>query len=672
MVNRLAAETSPYLLQHKDNPVEWWPWSEEALATAKAQDKPILLSVGYAACHWCHVMAHESFEDVATADLMNEHFVCIKVDREERPDIDALYMDAVQAMTGQGGWPMTVFLTPDGEPFYGGTYFPPADRHGLPAFAKLLAAIADTWANRRDEVTRQSKRLSEYVGTAVRIAISDEPITARFLDSAAEELGRSFDPLHGGFSGAPKFPQPMLVDLCARLSARGHTELDAMSSQTLDPMAAGGMFDQLGGGFHRYSVDRSWTVPHFEKMLYDNAQLIRTYARSWQRTRAERHRAVALATGEWMLAEMQDAEGGFYSSLDADSEGAEGRYYVWDLDEATTLLGELSEVAIGRWGFSVEGNFEGANIPVLASDEGDPDSVEKAAAALLAARARRARPNTDTKVLAAWNGLAGAGLAEAGWILDRPDWIAAAAQAVSFVFERMRPGGRLMRSFGRDANGSERVGPPGFCDDYASLLEGSLSLFEATGDISWLRRARWTADAAIELFWDSDEGGFFATGADQEQLIVRKKELIDNAVPAANSVMALELQRLASFTGDDSYEARAVQTIRLVLSTVERAPLAFGNLLAAIDYYTSDPKEIVIVAADDAGEVLDAVRTAYLPNRVIVQVDRERVGGLQEEIPLVHGRSTIGNATTVYVCKRGVCDLPVTGSVAVAERLKAG
>ncbi|MDQ3877050.1 MAG: thioredoxin domain-containing protein [Actinomycetota bacterium] len=669
MPNRLAKETSPYLLQHKDNPVDWWPWSDEALEKARREDKPILLSIGYAACHWCHVMAHESFEDVATADLMNESFVCVKVDREERPDIDALYMEAVQAMTGQGGWPMTVFLTPGGEPFYGGTYFPPTDRHGLPAFSKLLAAIAETWEKRRQSVEQQSRRLVEHIAAAIKVAPASDPITSEPLSGAAQQLLRSFDSSAGGFGGAPKFPQPMLIDLCTRLAVRGHAGLDEVANATLDAMASGGIFDQLGGGFHRYSVDRTWIVPHFEKMLYDNAQLVRTYARAWQRTGDERYRDVATATARWMLDEMRDPNGGFYSSLDADSEGVEGRFYVWDLDEVRPVLGDHFEAAVAEWGFTPEGNFEGKNIPVDLGRARDRDAVRKAAQMLLAKRSGRVRPQTDTKVLAAWNGLAAAGLTEAGMILDRPSWIAAASGALSFVLGAMRVEGRIMRSFGRDDQGEPRLGPPGFCDDYAFTLEAALQLFEATGDLEWLRRAREVADAALELFWDTEAGGFFTTGIDQERLILRSRDVVDNAVPSANSVMALELQRLALLTGERAYEARAENTMRSLIGATRRAPMAFGNLLAAVDFYTDDPKEIVVIEGERSDEMFDALRSTYVPNRVLIRASGDTVARLAPEVPLVRDRTTVNGATTVYVCRRGVCELPVTDAHSLREQL---
>ncbi|MDQ3785144.1 MAG: thioredoxin domain-containing protein [Actinomycetota bacterium] len=688
MANRLAGETSPYLLQHKDNPVDWLPWGDEALERARREDKPILLSIGYAACHWCHVMEHESFEDPDTARLMNEHFVPVKVDREERPDLDAVYMEAVQAMTGQGGWPMTVWLTPDEKPFYGGTYFPPQERGGLPSFKRLLVGVADAWANRRAEIEEQGTRLMGAMSSLLRLEPSTEVVSEGILDDAFDGLKGAFDPQFGGFGGAPKFPQPMTVDLLMRLGYRGRSEATDMANLTLDAMAAGGMFDQLGGGFSRYSVDRAWIVPHFEKMLYDNAQLLRTYARAWQAGRRDRHRTVAEATASWMLGEMRDEAGGFWSSLDADSEGVEGKFYVWSLDEVKEVTGPDADAAIDRWGFTEAGNFEGLNIPIdrrgpqsgsstgptssgtPSSGSGETAVITRAREALLARRAERVRPGTDTKVLSAWNALAASALAESGVILQHPEWVDAAGETMRFVLDTLRVEGRLMRSY-RQVNGTGVVKHLGYCEDYAFALEACLALYEATFDPGWLAEARWAADEAIRLFLDHESGGFFTTGTDAPALVTRSKDFVDNAIPSANSVLALELQRLSIITGDSSYEGHGLAIIRLMRDAAARSPLGFGHLLGAVDFYTAMPAEIVIVgdaAGEDAAQLLAIVRGRFIPNKVVIVGD-ESIGGATSQIPLLRGRSKRNGRATAYVCRRGTCKYPVDTSEELVAQL---
>ena len=670
MSNRLAQETSPYLLQHKDNPVDWYPWGEDALARATKEDKPIFLSIGYAACHWCHVMEQESFEDPEIATYINERFIPIKVDREERPDLDAVYMEAVQMMTGHGGWPMSVFLTPDGTPFYGGTYYPPEDRYGMPSFRRVLEAISSAWSERRSEMTSQGEKLRAHLGGAARLTPSNELVTDELLVGALRALTRTFDPEWGGFGNAPKFPQPTLIDLLFRLSARGHDEALEMATRSLDAMASGGMFDQLAGGFARYSVDRYWVVPHFEKMLYDNAQLLRTYARSWQITGSDLHREVAEMTVGWLFDEMRDVGGGFFSSLDADSEGIEGKFYVWSLDEVRRVTGSDAEAAIKRWGFSESGNFEGLNIPVLADPDAAGDGIGRARAALLNARNERVRPATDTKILTAWNALTAAALAEAGVILGRETWIDGARVAMTFVLNELRIDGRLMRSFGTRADGTTAVKLPGYCEDYALTLEACLALYEATWDETWLEEARWSADAALGLFHDDSNGGFFTTGHDVPELVTRSKDVIDDAVPAANSVLALQLQRLAAITGEERYEAAAIGALRLIRGALEESPTAFGYALGAVDHYTGTPLEIVVVG-DHSAPVTQALAAEaterYLPNKVLVVADPTAA---HAPLPLLSGRMS-PSRPTAYVCRRGVCRMPVTEPEALRAELLA-
>ncbi|HYP24176.1 MAG TPA: thioredoxin domain-containing protein [Actinomycetota bacterium] len=662
MSNRLAQETSPYLLQHKDNPVDWYPWGPDALERARSEDKPILLSIGYAACHWCHVMERESFEDPAAAELMNEGFVCVKVDREERPDLDAIYMEAVQAMTGHGGWPMTVFLTPDGAPFFGGTYFPPDDRHGLPGFKSLLRAVSDAWRDRRTEIDAQGQKLVDHIGVATKLQPSHEVVTSDLVRGAGRTLAQSFDSEWGGFGQAPKFPQPMTIDFLLRLSVHGDGTAAEMAEVTLDEMAAGGMYDQLGGGFARYSVDRQWIVPHFEKMLYDNAQLLRTYARSWQLTRSERHRTVARETAEWMFREMRDPAGGFWSSLDADSEGEEGKFYVWSLDEVREVAGEDADAAISYWGMTERGNFEGLNIPVLAGAEAPGPALGRARKALMERRATRVRPGTDDKVLTAWNGLAAAALAEAGAALDEPRWVAIAGEVMDFVLGTMRVDGRLMRSYRQGT-----VAHLGYSEDYAAVLEACLALWEATGELRWVTEARWAADDAVRLFLDPVSGGFYTTGSDAETLVTRPKDLFDNAVPAANSILAVELQRLAALTGERTYESHALAIVRLVRNLVERSPQGFGHLLGAIDLYTSGTVEVVVVGRD-SDELVSRLRSTWRPNAVYAIVP-EVTAESAAAVPLLEGRREVEGRATAYVCRNGTCKLPVTTPDEMEEQL---
>jgi uncharacterized protein YyaL (SSP411 family) len=676
--NRLAGETSPYLLQHAWNPVDWYPWGPEALERARVEDKPILLSVGYAACHWCHVMAHESFEDAETAALMNRQFVCVKVDREERPDLDGIYMDAVQAMTGQGGWPMTVFLTPEGAPFYAGTYFPKLDRPGMPSFGRVLSAVADAWAQRREDARRQGAQLVELIAAQATLpgAGGDGQPDEAVLREAFAGLRRSFDATWGGFGPAPKFPQPMTLELLLRLQRRGFDGALDMATLTLDRMAAGGIFDQLGGGFHRYATDARWLVPHFEKMLYDNAQLVRVYLHAWQLTGRRRYREVAARTADYLLRELRHPDGGFFSSQDADSEGVEGRFFVWDHDELVRVGGELAARFLGA---SPRGNWEGTNVlwtpdPAEAVAEQAGVSVqelerevEAARARLFQAREARVHPATDDKVLAAWNGLAISALAEAGRILGEPRYLDAAVAAAEFVLAALRgPDGRLLRSW-RDG----RQGGPGYLDDYACMADACLTLYETTFELRWLREAKRLAAALLELFADPGGDGLYQTGSDAEPLVVRPRELFDNAVPAGSSVAADVLQRLGRLTGEQDWERSGLAALRPVLGVVARAPTGFGHALGAVDFALGRVREVAIVGepgADDTGALLAQVWGTYQPNRVVAMAapgDRDAAA----EVPLLAERTALGGHATAYVCEHFVCQLPVTEPEALAAQL---
>jgi uncharacterized protein YyaL (SSP411 family) len=673
--NRLIDETSPYLLQHAHNPVDWYPWGEEALDRARSEDRPILLSVGYAACHWCHVMERESFEDPDTAALMNERFVNVKVDREERPDVDAIYMDAVQAMSGHGGWPMTVFLTPDGEPFFAGTYFPPEDRHGLPGFRRVLEAISEAWRDRRDEARTQARRVVEAIGRTGQLRASADPLAEDVLRGAFSQLVRAFDPEWGGFGGAPKFPQPMTVEFLMRCHLRGYEGALQMAEVTLDRMANGGIHDQVGGGFHRYAVDGRWHVPHFEKMLYDNTQLARLYARAWLLTGTHRYREVATSTLDYLVRELRHPDGGFWSSQDADSEGVEGKFFVWPHDELVEVGGEAVASYLGA---VPEGNWEGTNVlwtplpaHLVAAEEGIDEGkllarVERARAELFTRRERRVRPATDDKVLAAWNGLAISALAEGGRAFGEDRYTEAATGAAGFVLSNLRrDDGRLLRAW-RDG----RTGGPAYVDDHALLAGGLLDLYETTFDVRWFVEARRLADTMLELFADEERGGFFQTGSDAEALVIRPKELEDNAIPSGNSAAAEVLQRLALLTGESRYERAGVDALRLVRGLMERAPTGFGYALGALDLYVSAAKEVAVVgdpSADDTRRLVDEVWRRYQPNRVLA------VAASGDEatrtVPLLADRPQVDGRATAFVCERFVCQRPVTNPTELAELL---
>ena len=647
VVNRLADETSPYLRQHRDNPVDWYAWGPEAFELAVSQDKPILLSVGYSACHWCHVMAHESFEDDEVAALMNSVCVNIKVDREERPDVDSIYMEAVQAMTGRGGWPMTVFLAPDGRPFHGGTYYP------KPGFMQLLNAVDEAWRDRRPELLGQAAQLTEIVARTAQLPPDDKIPGVDHLNAALRELSSRFDATWGGFGEAPKFPSTMSLELILRAHASsGSEEALQVVTTSLDAMASGGMYDHIGGGFARYSVDERWLVPHFEKMLYDQALLARIYLHGYQVTGHERWKQVVEETIDYVLRELRQPDGGFSSAEDADSpdadgHGHEGLFYIWMPDEFTDVLGTDAPPALVWYGITAAGNFEGRNIANRMHARGElarPPHIEDARQRLFAARELRARPSLDDKVLAEWNALMLTTLAEAAAACDRPDWLAAAIANAEFLCRELRDAttGRWHRSWQRDGGARHR----GLAADHAALVEAFVALAEATGQARWIEEARLVADDLLDHFWDSEHGGLFTTPDDGETLIARQKDLMDNATPAANSMAAVGLLRLAALTGETRYSNQADQIMQLVGRVVTQAPSAFSHLLAAVDLRRAGTTEIVI--AGDRGDLVRAVHARYLPTAVFTWGERF-------DSPLWRDRRD-GFA---YVCRDDACLAPV-------------
>ncbi|MDX6670610.1 MAG: uncharacterized protein QOI91_973 [Solirubrobacteraceae bacterium] len=643
MANALAHETSPYLLQHRDNPVDWRPWGPEALAEARERDVPLLISIGYSACHWCHVMERESFEDPEVAAYMNERFVCVKVDREERPDVDAIYMDAVQAMTGRGGWPLNAFTTPEQVPFYAGTYFPPQTRGGMPSWMMVLEGVAKAWDDRRDEIRAGGGRIVERLSGGARLSPSSQPIEPRAVDEAVAALRAAYDAVNGGFGGAPKFPPASAIEL---LLARGETE---MSLGTLRAMAAGGIYDQVGGGFSRYAVDATWTVPHFEKMLYDNALLARAYLHGWLVSGDEDLRRVATETLDWMLREMRGPEGGFFSALDADSEGEEGRYYVWTLEQLRALLGDRAGDAIAWFGATERGNFEGrAN--VLEARGPRPPDADEIRTQLYEERERRVRPGLDDKRLTSWNALAIGALADAGAALERPDYVDAAVGAAEFLLSQLRDErGRLRRTW---KEGRARL--DGYLEDHAYLIEALLTLYEATFDPRWFGAARELADVMVAAFGDPERGGFFSTATDHEQLAARRKDLEDTPIPSGSSSAALGLLRLAALTGEREYERQALGALRLVHEVAPQHPQAFAHLLQALAFYVSPVREVALVG-DDLAPLERAVRGAHRPY-VVLAGTRDGDGG----VPLLEGRTPVDGRAAAYVCESFTCLRPVT------------
>ncbi len=680
MANRLAQETSPYLLQHKDNPVDWYPWGEEALEKAKAEDKPILLSVGYSACHWCHVMERESFEDEETAEIMNEHFVNIKVDREERPDVDSIYMSSVQAMTGHGGWPMTVFMTPDGAPFYAGTYFPPVPSRGMPSFKQVLLGIADAYDNRREEVMQNAEGVREYLQAAAAASVPQVGLSEELFIRAAHSLVGQIDRRFGGFDGAPKFPQAMNLEVLLRYHKRtGDRAALSGVELTCRQMANGGIYDQLGGGFARYSVDEYWLVPHFEKMLYDNALLSRLYLEAYQATGEAFYRRVAEETLDYVLRDMTSEEGGFYSAEDADSEGEEGKFYVWTPDEIEDALGpEDARLAMRFWDVTGRGNFEGKNIlyvprppEAVAAEFGlSPeelwDRIVEIRAQLFAEREKRVRPGRDEKVLSAWNGLMLRSFALAARVLGREDYREAAEKNATFLLEKLRVDGRLRRSY---KDGQARLN--GYLEDYAMVADGLVALYEATFDVRWLAEADTLCDAISELFWDEERKFFYDTPADHEELVTRPRDVYDSAAPSGTSVATDVLLRLALLLDRDDYRRRAEAVLEELSGGMEKLPGAFGRLLAALDFSLAEPREVAIIGdpgSPDTQALIDTVYGLYLPNKVVAgrTEDDEEPAGL---IPLLADRPARDGKATAYVCVHYACQSPTTDPEELREQL---
>ena len=679
MPNRLANETSPYLLQHANNPVDWYPWGEEALARAKAEDKPILLSIGYSACHWCHVMERESFENEETASLMNERFVNIKVDREERPDLDAVYMEAVQMMTGSGGWPMTVFLTPEGKPFYGGTYFPPVDYSNLPGFPRLVTAISDAYRDQRGQIEETTKQITEKMGQTNQLTKSNTLLTVDILHTAYNNLATSFDYQNGGVGMAPKFPQPMALELLLRYNHHGFSERALeMVSLTLDNMAQGGIYDQIGGGFHRYSTDAYWLVPHFEKMLYDNAQLARLYLHAYLVTGRPMYRRITEETLNYVLREMTDPLGGFYSAQDADSEGEEGKFFVWTPQEIQAVLGEEDGNLIGGYfGLTEAGNFEGKtilNVPqelTSFAEELGLDleqleaKIERAKVSLRDVREERIHPLLDDKVLASWNGLMLRAFAEAAAALNNEKYLNAAIANAEFLVNTMKPDGRLLRTY---RGGQAKL--LGYLEDYAFVADGLLALYEATFQQRWLDEAVSLADSMVDLFWDENAGAFYDTGIDHESLVVRPRDVFDNAQPCGGSVASDLLLRLAVITGNQEYTVKATTPLRALHDLMGKAPAGTGHWLAALDFHISNPKELAVIGPRENPAtrlLLDTINGRYLPNKVVVGA--EGALGESTQIPLLQDRGMVDGKPAAYVCQNYVCQLPVTEPEALAQQL---
>jgi uncharacterized protein YyaL (SSP411 family) len=682
--NHLIHETSPYLRQHAHNPVDWYPWGPKALERARRLDRPIFLSIGYSACHWCHVMEHESFEDPEVARILNEHFVSIKVDREERPDLDQIYMTAVQMLTGQGGWPMSMFLTTDLKPFYGGTYFPPDDRYGRPSFKRLLLALAEAWQMRRDEITQSSQQITERHQEAGRLESVDGRLEPRLLQNAVSMHARVFDATYGGFGSAPKFPHPMELRLLLRAWKRsGDDQALDMARRTLDHMAMGGIYDHLGGGFHRYSTDERWLVPHFEKMLYDNALLIVAYLEAYQATQEPLYRRVVEETLGYVLREMTSPEGPFFSTQDADSEGEEGRFYVWSAQEIEQVLGkEKANLFTDVYGASPDGNWEGHNILHRSrTDEQDARmlrvqeaelrrALEESKRELFAVRSRRVWPARDEKVLTSWNALMINAFAQAAQVFDNPNYAGAAAKAADFILRAMRtPDGRLLRTY--SAGSEPKLN--GYLEDYAFLLDALVSLYEATFEERWMEAALSLAQVLIEQFWDDADRGFFYTGRSHETLIARTKDVHDSSIPSGNSMAAFAFLRLSKLTGRRDLWDKAEATLRLFRGLMAASPLAAGQMLVALDFYLGPVQEIAVVgelSSEETRRALQVIRSGFRPNTVVAAKSAaERDPSRPDLLPLLADKTNRGVVTT-YICEDLACQASLVGVEALEAALK--
>ena len=680
MTNKLAGENSPYLLQHANNPVDWYPWGDEALQKARQEDKPIFLSIGYAACHWCHVMEHESFEDPDTALIMNEHFINIKVDREERPDLDSIYMNAVVAMTGQGGWPMSVFLTPEGAPFWGGTYFPPVRRYNMPAFREVLATIARLWANDRDKLLQSSQEIGEHIRSTSQMPTSQAELSPEQITQASQTLAQAYDWKNGGWGGAPKFPQPMSVEFALRQAMRGDVFARDMAFHALKSMAQGGMYDVVGGGFARYSTDEVWLVPHFEKMLYDNAQLAQVYLQAYLLSGQVEFKRVCEETLDFILRELTHTRGGFFSSLDADSEGEEGKYYVWTLPEIQAVLTDPADLKLfsAAYAISQTGNFEGSNVLQQALDdtqlaekfEMTPEQararLDQFHKALLVEREKRVRPSTDDKVLVSWNALMLSAFAEAARYLKRPDYLQAAIRNADFLLTELHAGKRLLRAW-REGQARHNA----YLEDYAALILGLLALYQSDPHPRWYQWALRLTEEMVTHFRDPN-GGFFDTRADHETLFTRPKDLQDNATPSGNALASTALLQMAAYTGRGDWRNLAEADLRSIVSAATRYPTAFARWLSALDFALGPVVEVVILGAPNDQHTQALVQTlwsAYRPRLVAALSGYPPAPGGPA---LLDDRHLLQEMPTAYVCQNFLCRQPVNDPDELANQLDSG